>query len=103
MGGNCRYSQVVEVASNDGYLLQYFPKKGISVLGIEPAANTAAVAILKPDGILMMELPHLLQLIEQNQFDTIYYEHWQEFMAQMAFIHDWGGQFIVPIPEVKYA
>lgn len=119
-------SQVIEVASNDGYLLQYFVEKGISVLGIEPTANTAAVAIekgvpsitrffgctlarelveqgnqadlllgnnvlahvpdivdfvggmrivLKPTGVVTMEFPHLLQLVENNQFDTIYHEH----------------------------
>jgi 2-polyprenyl-3-methyl-5-hydroxy-6-metoxy-1,4-benzoquinol methylase len=119
-------SLVIEIASNDGYLLQYFKEKQISVLGIEPAENVALVAeekgipslvkffgvrtakelvsegkqadlllgnnvlahvpdindfvagmkiILKPDGILTMEFPHLLQLIEKNQFDTIYHEH----------------------------
>jgi 2-polyprenyl-3-methyl-5-hydroxy-6-metoxy-1,4-benzoquinol methylase len=119
-------SQVMEIASNDGYLLQYFKKKGIPVLGIEPTANTAKVAIemgieslieffgrelatklktqnrkadlllgnnvlahvpdivdfvagmkivLKDQGIITMEFPHLLQLIENNQFDTIYHEH----------------------------
>ncbi len=118
-------SQVIEIASNDGYLLQYFQAKNIPVLGIEPTANTAAVAIEKgiesvidffgvrlaselaktrkadlllgnnvlahvPDindfvggmkivlaekGIITMEFPHLLQLIDKNQFDTIYHEH----------------------------
>jgi SAM-dependent methyltransferase len=120
-------SHVVEVASNDGYLLQYFKKKGVKVLGIEPAANVAAVALekrqipsrveffgkkcakelvadgirpdlllgnnvlahvpdindfvagikiaLAPHGVVTMEFPHLLQLIENNQFDTIYHEH----------------------------
>ncbi len=120
-------SQVVEIASNDGYLLQYFKQRGIPVLGVEPAANVAKVAVekrgipsvveffgtetakkmvvgntradlllgnnvlahvpdindfvggmkilLKPDGIITMEFPHLLRLIEQNQFDTIYHEH----------------------------
>jgi 2-polyprenyl-3-methyl-5-hydroxy-6-metoxy-1,4-benzoquinol methylase len=123
-------SLVIEIASNDGYLLQYFHQKGIPVLGIEPAANTAAVAIakgipcitkffgvqtaqelveanqkadlllgnnvlahvpdindfvagmkkvLKPNGILTMEFPHLLQIIAQNQFDTIYHEHFSYF------------------------
>lgn len=123
-------SQVIEIASNDGYLLQYFQKKGIPVLGIEPAANVVQVAeekgipslvkffgvstaqelfnqgiqadlllgnnvlahvpdlndfvagmkiILKPDGILTMEFPHVLQLILQNQFDTIYHEHFSYF------------------------
>lgn len=119
-------SQVIEIASNDGYLLQYFVQKGIPALGIEPTANTAAVAtqkgvptmtrffgtqlanelvaqgigadlllgnnvlahvpdivdfvagmkrVLKPTGIVTMEFPHLLNLIQQNQFDTIYHEH----------------------------
>ncbi|MBO0950061.1 class I SAM-dependent methyltransferase [Fibrella forsythiae] len=119
-------SLVVEVASNDGYLLQYFVAKDIPVLGIEPTANTAAVAIekgvttitrffgtelateltsqgtgadlllgnnvlahvpdivdfvkgmsilLNPEGVVTMEFPHLLQLVENNQFDTIYHEH----------------------------
>jgi SAM-dependent methyltransferase len=122
--------QVIEIASNDGYLLQYFHQKGIPVLGVEPAANTAKVAAekgipsvvkffgvqtakelvaegktadlllgnnvlahvpdlndfvagmkiaLKPNGILTMEFPHLLQLMQQNQFDTIYHEHFSYF------------------------
>ena len=119
-------SLVVEVASNDGYLLQYFVEKEIPVLGIEPAANVAGYAqakgintlvrffgrdtaryvaelsgqadlllgnnvlahvpdindfvagmriLLKPGGIITMEFPHLLRLVEGNQFDTIYHEH----------------------------
>ena len=119
-------SLVAELASNDGYLLQYFLEKQIPVLGIEPAANVAEVAIekgirtevkffgkktahelvhhygkahllignnvlahvpdindfvsgmkifLKGDGLITMEFPHLLNLIEGNQFDTIYHEH----------------------------
>ncbi len=119
-------SKVIEVASNDGYLLQYFKEKNIPVLGIEPTANTAKVAeekgiesvvdffgvrlaetltakeikadlllgnnvlahvpdisdfvggmkiILKPGGAITMEFPHLMQLVENNQFDTIYHEH----------------------------
>ena len=119
-------SQVIEIASNDGYLLQYFKEKNIPVLGIEPTANTAAAAkgkgidsvidfmgtrlakdlvaknqtadlllgnnvlahvpdiidfvngmklLLKPNGIITMEFPHLMQLIDHNQFDTIYHEH----------------------------
>ncbi len=118
--------RVVEIASNDGYLLQHFVAAGVTVLGIEPAANVAAVArekgvpsvtrffgrataadvraeygpadlllgnnvlahvpdlndfvggmpiLLAPDGLLTMEFPHLLKLIEFNQFDTIYHEH----------------------------
>jgi C-methyltransferase C-terminal domain/Putative zinc binding domain/Methyltransferase domain len=119
-------SLVVEVASNDGYLLQYFKEMNIPVLGIEPTTNTAAVAIAKgiesiteffgvalatelaakgtkanlllgnnvlghvpdivdfvgglkillaPGGVITIEFPHLLQLIENSQFDTIYHEH----------------------------
>jgi 2-polyprenyl-3-methyl-5-hydroxy-6-metoxy-1,4-benzoquinol methylase len=123
-------SQVIEIASNDGYLLQYFVEKGIPVLGIEPAANVAKVAIdkgvpsevkffgvatakelaasgkqadlllgnnvlahvpdlndfvggmkiaLKANGVITMEFPHLLQLMQHNQFDTIYHEHFSYF------------------------
>jgi hypothetical protein len=119
-------SQVIEIASNDGYLLQYFLEKKIPVLGIEPTKNTAGVAIKKgietiteffgvslakelsakgiqadlllgnnvlahvpdivdfvkgmkillaPKGVITMEFPHLMQLIDNNQFDTIYHEH----------------------------
>ena len=119
-------SQVVELASNDGYLLQYFVERHIPVLGIEPAQNVAAAAIAKgiateiaffgvetartlaarnrgadllvannvlahvpdindfvagiklllaPTGIATLEFPHLLRLMENNQFDTIYHEH----------------------------
>jgi hypothetical protein len=119
-------SKIIEIASNDGYLLQYFHAKNIPVLGIEPTANTAKVAIekgidtvvdffgvtlakelvakniradlllgnnvlahvpdlldfvggmkiiLKPQGIITMEFPHLVQLVDNNQFDTIYHEH----------------------------
>ena len=121
-----RNSKVVELASNDGYLLQYFKQKDIPILGIEPTANTADVAIKKgietiidffgvrlakelikkniyadlllgnnvlahvPDivdfvggmkiilretGVITMEFPHLMQLVENNQFDTVYHEH----------------------------
>ena len=123
-------SLVVELASNDGYLLQYFKKKQIPVLGIEPAENVAKSAIknsiptiidffseglatnlkndgkqtdliiannvlahvpelnkfvkgikilLKDNGIATIEFPHLLNLIEKNQFDTIYHEHFSYF------------------------
>jgi len=123
-------SSVVEVASNDGYLLKNFIARGIPALGIEPAANVADVAVrqgvptrvaffgrqfaeelvkegiqadlllgnnvlaqvpdlndfvagmavlLKPTGVLTMEFPHLLQLMQQNQFDTIYHEHFSYF------------------------
>jgi len=123
-------SFVVELASNDGYLLQYFVKTGIPCLGVEPAANVAKVAeergvqtqvaffnegtaremraagkmadlvlgnnvlaqvpdlnsfvgglplILKPKGTVTFEFPHLMQLFENNQFDTIYHEHFSYF------------------------
>jgi SAM-dependent methyltransferase len=127
-------SAVVELASNDGYLLQYFVERGVPVLGIEPAANVAEVAVAKgvptlveffgvqtarsvagdtradlllgnnvlahvPDlndfvggmkivlaerGVLTMEFPHLLRLIEDNQFDTIYHEHFSYFSFTTA-------------------
>lgn len=119
-------SQIIEIASNDGYLLQYFKQKNMKVLGIEPTLSTASAArekgietltdffgsefatelknkglqadlllgnnvlahvpdindfvaglsaALKPDGVLTMEFPHVMQLVENNQFDTIYHEH----------------------------
>jgi SAM-dependent methyltransferase len=121
---------VVELASNDGYLLQYFVANGIPVLGIEPAANVAIEAekkgvpslvsffglelarelaeqgkkadliaannvlahvpdlrgfvagmkvLLKPQGVITVEFPHLMRLMEGNQFDTIYHEHFCYF------------------------
>jgi SAM-dependent methyltransferase len=123
-------SRVVELASNDGYLLQHFVRAGIPVLGVEPAANVAEVAVqkgiptvvrffgrdaareiakevgradlllgnnvlahvprlndfvagmkilLKPRGVITMEFPHLYRLMEGNQFDTIYHEHFSYF------------------------
>ena len=118
-------SQVVEIASNDGYLLQYFVRAGVPVLGIEPAANVAEVAVakgipsrnvffgrdtardvkadllignnvyahvpdlhsfteglkiaLKPQGVITLEFPHLLRLMDEAQFDTIYHEHFSYF------------------------
>jgi C-methyltransferase C-terminal domain/Methyltransferase domain/Putative zinc binding domain len=121
-------SLVVEVASNDGYLLQHFLAQNIPVVGVEPAANIAEVArtkgirteteflgaetgaaiaskygradlvagnnvyahvpdivgfsaglaaMVKPDGLVTLEFPHLLRLIERRQYDTIYHEHYQ--------------------------
>jgi SAM-dependent methyltransferase len=125
-----RDSLVVELASNDGYLLQYFVAQGIPVLGIEPAANVAKAAVgknvptlvkffglelardlaregmqadliaannvlahvpnlrgfiagmkvlLKPHGVITLEFPHLMRLMEGSQFDTIYHEHFSYF------------------------
>ena len=122
--------QVVEIASNDGYLLRWFKARGIPVLGVEPAANVAAAAeaagiptvvrffgaatardmvsegkradllvgnnvlahvpglndfvaglaiLLGPSGVLTMEFPHLLRLMDEDQFDTIYHEHYSYF------------------------
>jgi 2-polyprenyl-3-methyl-5-hydroxy-6-metoxy-1,4-benzoquinol methylase len=123
-------SQVIEIGSNDGYLLQYFKEKNIPALGVEPAQNLAKVAneagiptlvkffneqtamelaadrkhadlinginvlaqipnlhdavkgikiLLKPQGVVTIEFPHLMRLIEENQFDTIYHEHFSYF------------------------
>ncbi len=128
-------SQVIEIASNDGYLLQYFQLKQIPVLGIEPATNVAMSAqekgietieaffganlanrlvsqdkmadliignnvfahvpdvndfaaglkiALKDNGVITLEFPHLMQLIEQNLFDTIYHEHFSYFSFSIA-------------------
>jgi SAM-dependent methyltransferase len=128
-------SFVVEVASNDGYLLQYFVERGIPCLGVEPAANVARVArernvptlveffgadcaerlvrnhrpadvvvgnnvlaqvhnlndfvaglriVLAPRGTVTLEFPHLMRLIEENQFDTIYHEHFSYFSFRSA-------------------
>lgn len=122
--------QVVEIASNDGYLLRHFVARGVPVLGVEPAANVAAAAravgvptevrffgleaardlasrgfaadlllgnnvlahvpdlndfvaglahLLKPQGVLTLEFPHLVRLVAGNQFDTIYHEHYSYF------------------------
>jgi SAM-dependent methyltransferase len=131
--------RVIEIASNDGYLLQFFHARGVPVLGVEPAANVAAAAqakgiptlvrffgsatadamvrdgqtadlllgnnvlahvpdlndfiaglkcVLKPVGVITMEFPHLLRLVESNEFDTIYHEHFSYFSllaAEQAF------------------
>lgn len=128
-------SQVVEIASNDGYLLKYFKQMGVPVLGVEPADNVAQVAIqagidthvdffgtrlasdlaakdvradllignnvlahvpdlndfvaglkiiLAPDGVISIEFPHLMRLMAENQFDTIYHEHFSYFSLLAA-------------------
>ena len=137
--GLTRDSLVMEIASNDGYLLRHFVEHRIPCLGIEPAANVAQVAVergvptaveffgsavaeeltrepgrpdllignnvlahvpdlndfisglktlLKPSGVFTMEFPHLLRLMQENQFDTIYHEHFSYFsffVVQAAF------------------
>ena len=128
-------SHVMEIASNDGYLLKYFKEKQIPCLGIEPSANTALAArekgietkveffgvdlaqrlslegkkadliignnvlahvpdindfvkglkiALKPDGVVTIEFPHLMCLVEENQFDTIYHEHFSYYSLYTA-------------------
>jgi SAM-dependent methyltransferase len=127
--------QIVELASNDGYLLQHFMAKGIPVLGVEPAANVAEVAVrkgvptlvkffgehtaremvadgrsadllvannvlaqvpdlndfvkgmkalLKPQGVITVEFPHLMRTMQGNQFDQIYHEHFSYFSFTTA-------------------
>lgn len=145
-------SSVLEIASNDGYLLQHFKEKGIPVLGIEPAKNVADVAIekgiptidaffnqelalkliadrKKPDlvignnvlaqvpnindfvlglktilsdeGTITLEFPHLLQLIEHVQFDTIYHEHFSYFSLLSAEkIVEYNNLKIVDVEEL---
>jgi SAM-dependent methyltransferase len=142
-------SLVVEIASNDGYLLQHFASRGVPVLGVEPAANVAKAAqskgirsevvffgsdtardlsakygkadlllgnnvlahvpdlndfvagmkeLLAPDGMITMEFPHLQRLIEGNQFDTIYHEHFSYFSflsAHRVFAHHGLAMFDV--------
>ncbi len=146
-------SFVVEVASNDGYLLQYFVQRMVPVLGIEPAANVAKVAVekgvptlvrffgaqlanelaaegrcadlvlgnnvlaqvpdlndfveglkilLKPEGVLTLEFPHLLRLIEHNEFDTIYHEHFSYFsMLTAARILEAHGLKVFDVEELS--
>ncbi|MEQ1710903.1 MAG: methyltransferase domain-containing protein, partial [Hyphomicrobium sp.] len=135
-------SMAVELASNDGYLLQHFQPLGVPALGVEPAANVAAVAqakgvdtivdffgrrlartmvqegraadlvignnvlaqvpdlddfvggiaiLLKPEGVVTLEFPHLVRLLDGNQFDTIYHEHFSYFslltIERLAALH----------------
>ena len=145
-------SQVIEIASNDGYLLQYFAAQGVPVLGIEPTANTAAAAkakgiesvvdffgvrlanalaakgtradlllgnnvlahvpdindfvgglkiLLKENGVITFEFPHLLQLIDKNQFDTIYHEHFSYLsLIAVAPIFEHFGLVIFDVEEI---
>lgn len=146
-------SRVVEVASNDGYLLQYFLSKGIPVLGIEPAANVAKAAeakdvptvvrffgvetaralvkdgvaadlllgnnvlphvpdlhdfvgglkiLLKPGGTVTMDFQHLMRMMEGNQFDTIYQEHFSYLsftFVQKLFVHH--GLTLFDVEEIS--
>jgi len=143
---------VIEIASNDGYLLQFFKKKNIPILGIEPAVNVAKVAkekgiptitkffsvdtanelkregkvadliignnvlahvpnlndfvkglkiLLKPTGIITLEFPHILQLIQKNQFDTIYHEHFSYFsLFTVKKIFSFYGLTIFDVEEI---
>jgi hypothetical protein len=146
-------SSVAEIASNDGYLLQHFVKRGVPVLGIEPAANVAKVAIdkgvpttvrffgvntatdlardpgrmdlivgnnvlahvpnindfvgglpilLKSSGTVTMEFPHLVQLMEGNQFDTVYHEHFSylSLLAVQAIFQSHGLR-VYDVEELK--
>jgi len=145
-------NQVIELASNDGYLLQNFVARGIPALGIEPAANVAAAAIakgvptlvrffdvqiaselvakgqqadllvannvlaqvpdlsgfiagmkilLKPDGVMTVEFPHLLKLMQEGQFDTIYHEHFSYLsLTAVAKIFKANGLTIFDVGEI---
>ena len=145
-------NQVIEIASNDGYLLQFFKEKNIPVLGIEPAINVAKVAqekniptitkffgtktaktllkegkladlllgnnvlahvpdlndfvkgmkiILNKKGVITMEFPHLLQLISNNQFDTIYHEHFSYFsFLTVQKVFEYHGLVIYDVEEL---
>jgi SAM-dependent methyltransferase len=146
-------SLVVEIASNDGYLLQHFRDCGIPVLGVDPAANVAAVAIamriptevaffgsetarrlatagksadlmvannvlahvpdirdfvsgfsllLKPEGVATFEFPHLLNLIREVQFDTIYHEHFS-YLSLLAVerVFAAGGLKAIDVEEIS--
>lgn len=146
-------SQVVELASNDGYLLQYFKQRGVPVLGVEPSENVARAAeeqkgiptvvkffgvatarelvganiradllignnvlahvpdindfvagmkiILKPDGIVTLEFPHLMKMMELNQFDTIYHEHYSYLsFAVVQKIFSQHGMTLFDVDEI---
>ncbi len=145
-------SHVVEVAANDGYLLQYVVKRGIPCLGIEPSASTAAAArkkgvpiiedffcvrlagelakqdkyadliiannvlahvpdindfvkgfaiLLKPGGIATFEFPHLLRMVAENQFDTIYHEHFSYFSFNVVSrIFEHNGLTVFDVEEI---
>jgi SAM-dependent methyltransferase len=143
---------VIELASNDGYLLQFFKKKEIPVKGIEPAANVAKIAqekgietiveffgeklakklssegtkadliignnvlahvpninnfvkgisiLLKTNGVVNIEFPHLLQIIQHNQFDTIYHEHFSYLsLSTVKKIFEFHNLIIFDVEEI---
>jgi 2-polyprenyl-3-methyl-5-hydroxy-6-metoxy-1,4-benzoquinol methylase len=145
-------SRVLEIAANDGYLLQYVRAKGIPCLGIEPTASTAAAArskgleiveeffgttlacrlaeqgwradliaannvlahvpdindfvsgfyqLLKPEGAATFECPHLLNLVQQNQFDTIYHEHFSYLsLSAVSRIFERNGLSVFDVEEI---
>lgn len=145
--------KVMEIASNDGYLLRNFVAAGVPVLGIEPAANVAAVAIengiptevkffgvqtaqdirdrhgqpdlllgnnvlahvpdlndfvagmkilLKDDGVITMEFPHLMRLMDGNQYDTIYHEHFSYFsFSTVTKVFEAHGLTVFDVEELK--
>ncbi|MFV0333140.1 MAG: methyltransferase domain-containing protein [Tropicimonas sp.] len=145
-------SQVIEIASNDGYLLRNFVSRAIPCLGIEPTASTAGAArkfgiptlerffgaelgaelaaqgqaadllignnvyahvpdindvtrgmaiVLKPQGVITLEFPHLMRLIEFNQFDTIYHEHFSYFsLLSVVRIFEAHGLRIFDVEEL---
>lgn len=146
-------STVVEVAANDGYLLQYVKERGIACYGIEPTHSTAEAArekgleiieeffgfekakelvtqgmqadltaannvlahvpdindfvkgfsiLLKPEGVATFEFPHLLNLVEQNQFDTIYHEHYSYLsLTAVKTIFSNNGLVVFDVEELK--
>lgn len=147
-------SFVIEIASNDGYLLQFLKERDIACLGIEPSSNTARVArekkgievvekffckelaedlkrqgreadliignnvlahvpflndfvkalciTLKPNGTITLEFPHIMQLIEQNQFDTIYHEHFSYFtFSTVCKVFDFNGLSVYDVEELS--
>jgi SAM-dependent methyltransferase len=145
-------SHVVEIAANDGYLLQYVSKRGIPCLGVEPTASTAAAArgkgidiiedffgvrlarelaaqgkqadlavannvlahvpdindfvagfavLLKPEGVATFEFPHLMRLVSENQFDTIYHEHFSYlFLHVVKRIFEHNGLIVFDVEEL---
>ena len=145
-------SRVIEVAANDGYLLQYVRARGIPCLGIEPTASTASVArargidivedffgvrlaeklvcedqsadlmvannvlahvpdinnflagfarLLKPTGVATFEFPHLMKLVQENQFDTIYHEHFSYLSLTVALnIFEHNGLMVFDVDEL---